>query len=344
MVKGVLPLYISEENKDVLVEYHNVYPDMLLGQTALTRFRAPFHVERFENILKSLLEIGIIVPRLNVYNMILAFNNVTLTRELKPGVCVDIDNKYYCKLVFDVTPVVISKPSQTLRLDVEYRGVEEINIAHVGFITLKKSGEASSSIFFYSGSLLLDPGETYTLKLQQKMESALARFVVFIPHPGAVVKVSSDDDSIKPLEISGTSGFSEFAVSIGKASEIRIKYKSDKSHYPRTLILSSVLVYKSSMPLPSIDISVREIRGDRARVIVVNSGTGEARNLILTSISRGNILDRQLIGRLEPGQEKELDVRIDPSFSSVRVIWRQLDRTEFKEIRIKNGAITRKED
>jgi hypothetical protein len=343
-VKGALPLYISEEIKDVLVEYHNVYPDMLLGQTALTRFRTPFHVEKPENILKSLLEIGVIVPRLSMYNMILVFNNVTLTRELKPGVCVDIDNKYYCKLVFDVTPVITSKPSQTLRLDAEYRGVEEINIAHVGFITLKKSGEASSSILFYSGSLLLDPGEAYILKLQQKMESALARFVLFVPHPSAVVKISSNDDSVKPLEISGASGFSEYTMSVGNVSEIRIEYKGDKSYYPRTLILSSVLVYKSSMPLPSIDIAIREIKGDKALVKVVNSGTGEARNLILTSISRGNVLDRQLIERLEPGQEEELEVRMDPSFSSIRVIWRQLDKTEFKEVRIRNGVIAGKED
>ncbi len=313
--------------------YHNVFPSVFLGQTSGVSFRNNFSLDEPERIRRAFLEVGLITQEPLIRGFIVSLNGITLTREFKPINCSPYGERLFCKAVYDVEPIVRAKPTSTWSLEIEYRGLREVMLAHVGLLVAREHESASSSHAYLSGALSLKPGESTALQLPSRLEEgAEARIVAVLPSSEARLV-------IEPVEAPGSglqgSGLVEHAFRVPPGTDrITLRHVGGGSYYPRELVVSSLLIYRVKAPVPVIEVSLKSLEEGHAIIVVSNRGDADVGNVIVVSFSKGNVLERKILSSLKPGEEVEVKIRAEQG-GSVRVIWRYLDRTLFREIKLR---------
>lgn len=336
MEKHVLPLYISEAAKRAVLTYNSMIADTDIGQVSGTHFKTSFSVDAVRRISRALIELGLLLPELGRYAAAILFEGVTLTRELKPATCSPLGRGVFCKFVYDVTPITSSRQTSTYSLEIEYRGIKEIKVAHVGMLALGEKEESLLHAAFYSGALSLEPGSEFGLTLPFAIESGVLRLILLAPHPSAEVLVEMDNG--RRYVIKGN-GFEEHRLELGQAGAFKrlmFKHQGPGSYYPRSILVSSVLAYSMRLPRPEIKAELKSVRGKEARITISNEGDAEAQKIIVVSVSKGMITERKELDRLAPGSTIEVKLRVNSEHPSIiRVIWKEFDNIRFEELRIK---------
>ncbi|WP_156328016.1 hypothetical protein [Pyrodictium delaneyi] len=336
MSSGSLQLYLSG-NGNIDLLYDNSLPEITLGGAGHpTSYTVTFeHILKTRSIDKALLELGIRVASMEIPRWKISFNDVVLTREFKPLLCVEISNGYFCKIVFDVTPIVTSKDSSQHKVDIEYIGVKELSIDHIGLLMLGSYEEAMSIYSYWSGAVSLQPGSATDIELPYEFEHAKAKIIAYLPHSDAKLLISSD--SVNTI-IERTTGMNELIVDLGTTKRLKLEHRGTGSYYPREILLSSILVYQMNVPEPSIDVNHR-IVNDIAEIQLSNSGSDAAENVVVVSIAVGNVIDRKVLGKLEPGDAKKLQLKIKHgAINTIRVIWKHRGKTFFKDLKVRTES------
>ena len=310
-----------------LVLYHNVFPNVYIGQTGGTVFRSSFPLEEPGRVASAYLELGLSVPPARLGGFALTVNGITLTREFKPSACSSMGDRLFCKMVFDVTPVVKSKRPESLNVEVEHRGMHEAGLGHLGLLLLVGHESASSELAYYSGALSLPPGASHEVKIPEGIEAGEARLVAYIPHAAARLVVENGGSR---EELGGT-GFAEYTVAV-RDGVLRLVHEGPGSYYPHEIVVSSILLYRMKAPEPRVEARLVSVESGAVEVEVANAGGAEVANLVVVAFSRGVISDRVIIDKLAPGEAKRLRLKA-PGDSIIRIIWRHLDRTVFRELR-----------
>ncbi len=329
-VNSMLPVY-SDDIRGV-VYYNNVFPNVNLGQASGTRFSTTFGVENPSRVHRAFLELGLVVSDMSRLGFIVLFNKVTVTREFKPAACASLgDDRKFCKVVYDATPIIASKPSNSCRVEVEYRGMREVTLAHLGFLVLQEHPDATTRLAYLSGALSLEPSASTSVALPGPIDSPEVRVASFIPHSSAALRLTAGGSS---ATLRGH-GFNEHTVRMsGSVDAISIEHVGDGRYYPREVLLSSILVHATNAPQPVLEASATIIAQGRVRVDITNKGSAPARNVIVVVLHKGMVLARRIIESIEEKGQATLELPVEPG-STVRVIWRHLDRTLFREVKLR---------
>jgi len=328
-VEGSLSL-LSSGGLQGVVLYQNVFPSVYLGQTSGVSFRNSFFVEQPEKVVTALLEVGIIASSSTIRGLVLSVNGITLTREFKPLTCAPYGEKMFCKAVYDIKPVVESKPATAWTVEIEYRGLHELAVEHLGLLVLRGHESAENRHAYYSGALSLRPGDSYEIRLLGEAAEGELRIVALIPSQEASLVVEAGGSAHR---LQG-SGFNEYSIPVSSLESVVLRHEGGGSYYPREILVSAVLAYHVKAPEPVIEARLVRMEQGRATVEIANAGGEAAHNIIVVSFSKGNVLERKIIERIEPGQAQRLDLKAEPG-GSIRVIWRYLDKTIFRDIKLK---------
>ncbi|KSW12338.1 hypothetical protein CF15_06250 [Pyrodictium occultum] len=314
--------------------YENSLPEVTLGGSGHpTTYSTTFeHGIRSATVDKALLEVGARSATMEIPRWKVLFNGVVVTREFKPSICARMGDGFFCKLVFDVTPIVNSKRRKDHTVGIEYMGVREFVVDHVGLLLMGSYDTVRSFYHFWSGAISLKPGDVIELSLPGRLSGMKARIVAYIPHTSASLVVSTGEGT---STISKSVGTNEFALDIGDAVQLRLEHKGTGEYYPRELLVSSILVYRIEAPEPRIEASY-SVSADALKLEVSNAGDDRAENLVVTVFAVGNVVDRAVVGELKPGESKTLNLRLKPgSTNTVRVIWRHRGKLMFRDIRLR---------
>ncbi len=326
MVDGGLPVAASGKGASVVV-YENVLPGITVGQSSHTRFRTDFVLLEGLEAVRAVLEIGVVASSQRVGGFRIGFGRVTLTREFKPQVCSSFGERIFCKFVYDVTPVIRSTHSNSFKVEVEDYSIESIVVEQVGFLVEYSYPGAATKYCLCSGALTLAPREAYRLSLGSIFASPELRFVGFVPHTEAVVTVNGS-------RIPGNGFVEHSIVARGSLGSVTVAHESDGSYFPRHALASSILVVESRVPMPSLAIGEAYRSEGRIIVKIRNTGSIGASNVIVVALSKGMVVDRKVVERVEAGSEKLVELKAEESVT-VRVIWRHVGRTFFREVKVK---------
>lgn len=326
MARGELVKALDKQGFSGTAVYDVVFPGIQLGQSSTTVFDAAFNLygDRPESVL---LDIAVSLSSVSgPAGFRIESNGVTISREFKPSTCINVDERIVCRLIYDVTPIVKSKNVDEVKVKIENFSVNPINLEHVGVVGLQNVEGALSDIVYYTGALVLEPMEVYRIELGKNIRNARIHLVAYIPHSSANIEVNGRSVA--------SAGFGEHVVHVGDITSIEIGYRGRLDVYPRSAIITSLLVVGGNIPRPRIEARLRKVDESNAEIEIVNAGTAPAENVIVVSISRGIIIERKVLGRVEPGQHLTTQVKIKEESSIIRVIWRYMGEVNIKEIRL----------
>ncbi len=270
----------------------------------------------------------------NVRKWKIELSDVVLTREFKPQICRKYSGGYVCKVVFDVTPIVRSKPLTSYKVSIFYPEMNnEISLLHIGFLTLINDRKTYARYVYLNEPLVLCPRERVDIKLPFVLKNAYVKMTVTLPHSSAQLTLLSDQTRI---EISGYQGSLEYTNNIKGIRSLSISHMGSGVYLPREVIVSSLLLYETNAPKPELRASIDVIDNSKAKVLVENVGDNEASNVIVVNIAVGNVVDRKIIDGIKPGEGKSVTISIKPGYLNiVRVIWRYKDNTYVIERKIR---------
>jgi hypothetical protein len=329
LVNGALYKFLEGAgNEDIYYEVDT--PGLELGAagspiTYSIEFTMPFDARL---VTHALLEIAVSVGDIRSVRWKVSFSDVVVTREFKPITCIRFRGSYYCKMVYNVKPIIASKLEKRLRTVVRYLGGDEIKIHHIGLLVTAQEEKAKSAYTYMSGFMELKPGEGYTVNIPSPMSGKLnLRIVAAFPETGGHLKII--DSSNNHLELRGV-GIGDHNLSISGEGPIEIRAAGGGS-----ILVSSLLLYKLHTPKPNIEVEVGK-HNDALRVKIRNTGDSDADTVIVNCISLGVVVDRKIVGRLESGREVEVTLKYNPgSINTVRVVWRYKSTTEFRDVKLK---------
>ncbi len=281
---------------------------------------------------KVLLEVGIIVKDLKLPKWRLWVNSVAVTREFKPTLTAQLNDvdAYYAKVAYDLKPIVAStKPPY--RIVIQYEGSPELELNDISLTALYPDEDSLTSYRYYSGALLLAPGDSISIDLPPGIDQGNASVIIRIPNRAARIKLSCGNEIV----VTGIVGPYEARVNCS-ASKLDIVYEASKgiNYFPRTAIVSSILFEKSIKREP--DFAIKLAADETRKVIVRNIGTASPETLMLIAMRPGEVVERIILEPLGPGAETTLNIKNIEAATTLRIIWRFKGETRFKEFKLRD--------
>ena len=291
-------------------------------------------MSRHSEIIRALLDIVVSIRSSSVRKWKIELSDVVLTREFKPQVCKKYSNGYVCKILFDVTPIVKSKPLTKYRVSIFYPEMNsEISLLHVGFLTLVSDEKVRTKYIYLNEPLVLGPGEKTSIGLPFMLKEAYIKMTLTFPHSSAQLVLTSNHAKI---EISGYQGSLEYMNSIKDVQTLVISHIGSGAYLPKEVIVSSLLIYETNVPRPNIDISIKKLNSNKAEIVVENNGNNIATNVIVVNVAVGTVVDRKVIEQIKAGEKKNITMKMNPDhLNIIRAIWRFKDNTYIVEKKIR---------
>ncbi len=351
MAVGVLKQYLYETIDGDTV-YITRIPDIRLGGLESSKAYIPidFYLPEGVELIKSILELGLYVPRERLVWR-LKLNGVPITREFKTDTIASLRDRYYGKLVYDVTPILAAREKRRrirCGLLIKYDGSEEIRLSHIGLLIAYSTSDAKSCISMLSGAYILDPGERQVFQLKHPtgldVDGEL-RTILFTPSKQARISISFNGVQLSTIE--GVVGGEEIASRVSNISGLNsvevYHLESETRYYPKELVLSTIALIQKLVKEP--ELVVKEIlvpekieRGGKIKAVIVNNGESKPDKALVSILSLGTTITQKNIPKLEPGEETIVEIPIDlpkGSYNLVfRVIWKKLSHTSFRDKKI----------
>ncbi|WP_297503712.1 hypothetical protein [Thermococcus sp.] len=330
-------MQVVHESGSFDLAYEAIAPQVILGGVGnKTHYYIDFAIASYgsEEIVRALLDIVVSIKSNNARKWKIELSDVVLTREFKPQVCKRYSNGYVCKIVFDVTPIVKSKPSARYRVSIFYPEMNnEINLLHIGFLTLTSNKKAHTKYVYLNEPLILGPGEKTRIGLPFRLGDAYIKMTLTIPHSSAQLILASNHSKV---EISGYQGSLEYTDNIKEVQALTIAHIGSGAYLPKEIIVSSLLIYETNIPRPNIDINIRKLNNSKAEIVVENNGNNVATNVVIVDIAVGTVVDRKVIEQIEAGEKKNIVIKMKPDhLNIIRAIWRFKDNTYIVEKKIR---------
>ena len=263
-------------------------------------------------------------------------NGVAITREFKPNYSIKLEDTYYSKCVFDVTPIFDWRKRQH-HITIRYEGSEILLVEHVGMIVAYEAEKSKTSYAFAGGLLALSPGESTAIRLDLEpidgVNRARVETVLLVPSRLARVKVESLNVS---KTINGVVGVEEVEFDIPtkptKTMETIIThYPAEQPYYPRHVLITGLLVSYGWYAEPKI-VAKSKRHDNLVELVIRNEGEAKPEKLMVVGVQAGSILVRKFIEPLEPGEERILKLEL-PVGVLIRVVWTYHGRTKYIDLR-----------
>jgi hypothetical protein len=320
------------------VAYDIVAPDISLGGTGnQTKYSMNFSLYHEPgSIRNAFLDLAVLVKDLGVRRWKISIADVVLTREFKPQNCKKISNGYVCKLVFDVTPIIKSKMRNEYDVEINYLELKELVLLHLGLLTVHEDRNSSTKYVYVIEPIVIEPNSSISLDIDQPMHEANIKMSVYLPHASAKLLIKSNGYEKTLAEYRGTI---EYTSQIGSVKTLILSHIGAATYLPREIIIPAMLIYETTAPKPIIDVKMttKQEYGE-VGIEIRNIGESKVTNMIVVSISLGNIVERQIIDELNPGEVKVVNVKINPeALTTIRVIWKHKGENFIKEIKVRNS-------
>ncbi len=349
MADGRLLVFTDKEYKGD-VYYVNVYPGVSIGGFMPSRKTIPisFHHPLKKKLEQALLEIGVIVPDTNVKWRV-KVNGISITKEFKPHSTCKAGSKLFAKLVYDITSIMKTPESiRKRRVNVTFKtegGGESLLVEHLGILAFYPTREAVSNIYYLSGALSLEPGEKAELSFKYRSEKALVDASIYMPSPDAVGRLLINDYEVPISGIRGMDEVSAMVEGLGDNNKLTIIHEdTGETYYPKQMRVSSIILIDKVYKEPKIVVeevkAPEELRiGEKIKVKITNKGESRPDSLLVVLMNLGNVVHREILKPIEPGETIELELPVKlPSGEYeviVRVIWSKLSRNWFDDRRVK---------
>jgi hypothetical protein len=267
----------------------------------------------------------------------LKIDGSTVAREYKPQFSVEIDEGFYYKAVYDVTPLVSRKllEKSDHKLGVFYEHLRPLRVSDACLLAVFEAQKASFSVSYHTGAVSMQPGEVFKVnaRLPGSLEGARRAMVgLHVPSSRSSVKLVAGGSD--PLVVTGP-GFIVAEVRIpyrGPEIPVAILYeKPETSVYPKTVVVTDVAVIESVYPEPRPEIEIRGVRAAGGKMtiegVVDNKGAESAKEVSVSIVSLGVKIAGADLGDLEPGASREFEISVDRVQAprlAVRIEWSHL--------------------
>ena len=285
----------------------------------------------------------------------LKIDGSTVAREYKPQFAVEVDEGFYYKAVYDVTPLVSRKllEKSEHRLGAFYEQLRPLRLSDACLLAIFESDKGVYNISYHTGAVSLQPGEVFKVNalLPKRLEGARKALIgVHIPSSRSNVKLAAGGSD--PVVVSGP-GFVVASIEVPyKGSEVPVAVvyeKPETSVYPKTVVVTDVTVIESIYPKPDPRVTIENVRleGEEANIegTVTNEGDETAQDLKVLITSLGVKIAENNIGDLEPGKSGKFSLKFSRKQAprlAIRVEWTHLGLKDSKIIDIQHSSITGK--
>jgi len=341
MVKGRLDLYAAREVKGDII-YDAITPQTRLGGLgnpirASYRFETP--LEEGSELIEALLEVALTTKEPMLRYWRLWFDGVAITREYRPQLYVKLEEEYFSKIVYNLTPIFkISKREHYVTIN--YEGGAEITVDHIGLLVSYKNTLVNRQYLLLSGSLALEPGETYQFKLPNPITlNGMVTARVYAITPSRYATLSLRVPKVVSTEVRNKIGGVE--IYIQRALRIPTKVDlielahgpSNIQYYPKYIKISSVILESGDLVEPIVDVvKITNKQHNELDIELENRGIATATNVIVLSISKGIVLDRVIIPQLKPKDTRHVTLKFKDD-GIIRVVWRFKGKSYFRDLK-----------
>lgn len=276
----------------------------------------------------------------------LKLNGISVTKEFKPHYMVRYKDRLISKFVYDVTSLLNTEESmrrEWVNLTVKHEGGSPVKLRKIQLVTLYEDTDASTSLKYWTGLLVLYPGESYPLAKCKNIGGHGIRISSYIPQKTSRL-IMLINGMRHELMSPHTEGFEEYIInnintSLGDG-EIALANEGEGG----AVIASSIILYSIRMPIPVIeveDINASRV-GGQPKIIVslMNKGESSPDFIVFTVLHKGSMLTSMKINKpLKPG-ERSISELVIPSMVktgetvTLRIVWSKLSRTWFTEKQI----------
>ncbi|MCE4612947.1 MAG: hypothetical protein F7C07_03860 [Desulfurococcales archaeon] len=267
----------------------------------------------------------------------LKIDGSTVAREYKPQFSVEVDEGFYYKAIYDITPLVSKKllEKSEHKLGAFYEHLRPLRLSDACLLAVYESGKGSYSISYHTGAVSLQPGEVLkvNMRLPKRLEGTRKALVgVYLPSSRSYIKVVAGGSD--PLVMSGP-GFATASIEVpyrGLEVPVAVIYeKPETSVYPKTVVVTDVIVVESIYPKPDprVIIESKHLKGEEASIegTIVNNGDETAQDLRVYVTSLGIKIAENSIGDLEPGKSSKFVLKFNKKQAphlAIRVEWTYL--------------------
>ena len=274
----------------------------------------------------------------------LAVDGVNIAREFKPQFVVETDSGVYAKAVYDVRPVLASRLAEREEHRVflardAYHPIEVVDV----FLFARYEGPYEYSTSYLTGAVKLEPGEVYQVsaRLPQVPEGSRSAGIM-IHSPSHLAEFEIVIGGSRPFRAGGgDSTFLEVPFAYrGSPVPLSIRYvKPSVPFYPKHAIVADTIIVDLAAPAPRPRIVIESVAEEEGVVVVkgrvVNEGEGDMHDTLLEVSAMTVLVHRERLGTLEPGGERDFEVRVPvarlpvkPSRVQVRISWVHMARRE----------------
>jgi hypothetical protein len=263
----------------------------------------------------------------------IALNNIILTREFKPHIDVQINEKLAHSLfIYDITKVI----NRDVNLKIGYEGKKPMKIDAATLITIHRYNEFHLGFNCIVKIMNLNNSSINIPKTPLSFEST---------EKNLNIGIVSDKNSVLDLEIIGSinkktsynlfQGFNIIETQLERDLEIdsiNIKCSTGSPRHIFTCLFSLYSIY------PRIDVKNINILEKDITLTIYNSGDSSADDIEMIFLRYGLQIYRSRIGSLKPGEEKLLTIPrniIKADNVIARIVWHKALRTFSRDLDIK---------
>lgn len=304
------------------------------------------HNRRTRRVSHAFLEV-LVEARSTHVDWKLKLNGVSITREFKPPIVLELPEQGKClyKFIYDVTGLlnideVLSR--EWANVTIKHEGGEPLGIKGILLSAIYEDKEATSTYNHLTGLLLLEQSEEYVYRLDPLFpltsSDVFVKFILYAPRAGKVKIIS--ENTIEPLTLSHTQ-VEEHTIPLSNTiSYIKVVFEPEQG-VPGYLVLSSITLYSTHVKAPNLNIvdmgASREDSRVKIKLKLFNTGDSRPDRVVISVFNRGILqcMFREDGFDYEPNKlvERELVITVPqkPSELIIRVAWSKLTRTWFVE-------------
>ena len=229
-----------------------------------------------------------------------SFGRVTLTREFKPQSIVNAGSTSQAIMVFDVSALTRSTGRYEVKVSCE--SATPVRVESISVIGLSTLEGSEAEITYWGGPVVLQSGEEVVLELPNDGSGeAELTLSATMPSRNSKLVVKAGKEFSEVLEGFVATDFRRVRIPLRKGLKNVTLKLVDEEGLSRKAFINEVIFYKPVKPGPLLRLeAVKE--GGTVKLAVKNVGTSPVRNALLVGISTGQLVFRESIRELRPGE------------------------------------------
>ena len=228
------------------------------------------------------------------------FGRVTLTREFKPQSIVNAGSTSQAIMVFDVSALTRSPGKYEVKVSCE--SATPVRVESISITGLSPLEGSEAEVAYWGGPVALQADEEVVLELPNDGPGEAELIIsATMPSRNSKLLVRVGNEFSRVLEGFVATDFRAFRIILRKGLEDIILKLTDDEGLRRKAFINEVIFYRPIRPGPLLRLeAVKE--GEAIKLTVKNVGTSPVRNALLVGISTGQLVFRESINELRPGE------------------------------------------